>query len=127
MQQLEEKNILNAMKSLDITREEAIEMLLDDLEIDRGKKLFELTAEQQKISSQARKVTVVNPNGRKMERELKIDPTREELILSIVEVLNSKGATELVRPEKSTNQIEFIYNDQKFKIVVSKVRGKHKK
>lgn len=115
------------MKSLDITREEAIEMLLDDLEIDRGKKLFELTVEQQKVSSQARKVTTVNPNGRKMERELKIDPTREELILSIVEVLNSKGVTDLIRPEKATNQIEFMYNDQKFRIVVSKVRGKHKK
>ena len=34
------------MKSLDVSRDEAIEILQDDEKIDKGEKLFELSAEQ---------------------------------------------------------------------------------
>ena len=50
-----EKLIAKHMSLLGISREEAEQLVADDEAIDKGAKLFELTAEQEKASKQARK------------------------------------------------------------------------
>ena len=45
----DEKKIVNLMQSLDISRNDAIEILQADAEIDKGAKLFELTPEQKAV------------------------------------------------------------------------------
>ena len=41
------------MKNLGISREEALQVIADDKAIDKGEKLFELSAEQKKAAKQA--------------------------------------------------------------------------
>ena len=48
------KEVEKLMKSLDITEQEALQLIEDDKRIDKGEKLFELTKEQQKASKDAR-------------------------------------------------------------------------
>ena len=111
------KEIEKLMKTLDISEEEAREIIKDDREIDRGAKLFELTSEQKAVEKQMRKtVKIVAPNGKKAERPLKIDPTRESLMQAITDALT--------RPEKTTNTMLLDIGTDTFKIVVSKIRKK---
>ena len=51
-----EKLIAKHMKTLDITREEAEQLIADDEAIDKGAKLFELDKEAEKASKKARSV-----------------------------------------------------------------------
>lgn len=122
-----EKEIFNAMRALDITYEEAVQMFEDDERINKGEKLFELTAEQQAESRKARKVTVVQPNGRKIDKEIKINPDRESIVQLLIETLTDRLNVKCERPEKATNQFTFNYKNENFKIVVSKIRGSNKK
>ena len=46
---------IEALRKLGLTDAEIEEVLADDKRIDKGEKLFELTAEQEKASKQARK------------------------------------------------------------------------
>lgn len=122
-----EKEIFNAMRALDITYEEAVQMFEDDERINKGEKLFELTPEQQAESRKARKVTIVQPNGRKIDKEIKINPDRESIVQLLIETLTDKLNVKCERPEKATNQFTFNYKNENFKIVVSKIRGSNKK
>lgn len=118
------KEIEKLMKTLDISEEEAREIIEADKEIDRGAKLFELSDEQKKVEKQMRKtVKIVAPNGKKAERPLKIDPTRESLMQAIADAL--KDRTDAITcPEKTTNTMLLDIGADTFKIVVSKIRKK---
>ena len=50
----QEEQIQKMMKALGISREEALEVIADDKRIDKGEKLFELSAEQEKASKQGK-------------------------------------------------------------------------
>ena len=118
------KEIEKLMKTLDISEEEAREIIEADKEIDRGAKLFELTPEQKAVEKQMRKtVRIVAPNGKKTERPLKIDPTRESLMQAITDALKDRTDA-ITRPEKTTNTMLLDIGADTFKIVVSKIRKK---
>ena len=118
------KEIKKLMETLDVSEEEAREIIKADKEIDRGAKLFELSDEQKKIEKQMRKtVKIVAPNGKKAERPLKIDPAREDLMQAIADALKDRTDT-ITRPEKTTNTILLRIGEDTFKIVVSKIRKK---
>lgn len=55
-----EEEILKLMTKLDISREEALEILEDDKKIDKGEKLFELSKEQEKVAKNMRITTSVD-------------------------------------------------------------------
>ena len=74
-----EERIKDIMKKLDCTREEAIQILEDDDEIEHGADLFKLTPEQEKVSKQARSVDR-KPAKQKAKRERKADEEKRELI-----------------------------------------------
>ena len=122
----DEKKIINLMQSLDISEEEAIEILQADTEIDKGAKLFELTPEQKAVEKKMRKtVKAVAPNGKKIQRELKIDDNREKLLTSIIELFNKKFSIENIeRPPRTTNKIKFEFCGDTFTVTIAKERKK---
>lgn len=123
-----DEKIKNLMDKLNISYQEAIEIIADDAQIDKGVKLFELTDEQKKVEKQMRKtVKIVSPNGKKVEKPLKIDENRELLLITIIDLLKNQFSIENVeRPQRSTNKVKFIFNSDTFTITIAKERKKEK-
>lgn len=109
------------MKTLDISRDEALEIIADDEQIDKGVKLFEQSAEQKKASKKYTKVSkAVNAYGKKVERVRKEDKDKRYLINILAESL---GQLEINHDVTNIErEILLNYNDRKFKIVLSAPR-----
>lgn len=123
-----EKEILHAMKTLDLTREEAIEMLQEDAEIERGADPHPLTSEQEKASKAARIVST-GPRIAPVKRERKEDVDKRRLIKLFYEALTNCDDAKMsadgeceVEITNAERQIDFIYNQRKFRIVLSAPR-----
>lgn len=118
-----EKQIAHLMKTLDLTEEEAREMLADDEAIEKGADLFPLTAEQEKASKKARSTGTRTYTFTKRER--KPDKDKRFLIDLLVRSLfkcslqDSIDKINTINPER---QIDFVYNDRHFRIVLSAPR-----
>ena len=120
-----EEKILQSMRILGLSREEAIEMLTDDERIDKGEKLFELSPEQKKASKTARQTPrKVDAYGKTTTRERKADTDKHDLIQLIAKALwNSPDFVsqfEVTNPER---EITLTANGRKFKIVLSAPRS----
>ena len=114
-----EAQIQNAMKTLDLTREEAIEMLTEDEAIDHGANPHPLTAEQEKASKKARSTGTRTYTFTKRER--KPDNDKRVLIQMILNALENDADKKptIMNPER---QIDFTYNSRHFRIVLSAPR-----
>ena len=119
-----EKLIAKYMESLDITREEAIQLIADDNAIDKGAKLFALSAEQEKEAQKARqadrKQTVYNFDTSKRKRAE--NPDKRFLIDSLKTSLENLecDSLEVTNPER---EMIFHYKGTKYKIVLSAPRS----
>ena len=111
----------NIMQLLGCNEEQAKQVIEDDKRIDKGEKLFELTAEQQAVAKKYRqgdrKPTVYNFNT----RERKADSDKRELIALLNATLNEVTETEptVTNPER---QIDFLYKGKKYRVVLSAPR-----
>lgn len=114
--------IQQLMKSLDLTEEEAREMLEADAEIDKGADLFPLTAEQEKASKQARATGTRKTEYQFSKRERKPDPDKRCLIDLLFQSLDPQADAHptITNPER---QIDFAYNGRQFRIVLSAPRA----
>lgn len=108
---LDEKQIQKQMKYLGVTREEAIKIVQDDLDIDRGlPKPWDLTEEQLKnqrklCNATTRKAT--KPSARTRKENL----TKQAIISFLANSLNEfKTATE-VNISNAERVIDFVGND----------------
>lgn len=121
---MNEKQIEICMRNLDISREEAEEMLRADEEIDKGAKLFELSPEQKKASKTARQAPrKVDAYGKTTTRERKADTDKSHLMKILETAIKYNPQTtdfEMTNPER---EINFTYNGRKFKIVLSAPRS----
>lgn len=120
-----EKQIAHLMKTLDLTRAEAIEVINADRAIDKGAKLFELSEEQKAVErtmKQAdRKKNAVNAYGKKVTRERKADNDKREIIQCIDDALCCLvDNVEVINPER---EILLYFNDKKYKLVLSAPRS----
>lgn len=119
-----EKLIAKYMESLDITREEAIQLIADDVAVDKGAILFPLTAEQEKEAKKARqadrKPTVYNFDTSKRKRAE--NTSKRFLIENLTDALQKAECTnlEVTNPER---EIIFFYDGVKYKIVLSAPRS----
>ena len=113
-----EKQIAHLMKSLDISEAEARQMIADDAEIDKGADLFPLTAEQEKASKQARSTGTRAYSFTKRER--KTDTDKRFLIDLLEGSLN--GTVSEMTKTNIERQLDFVYNDRHFRIVLSAPR-----
>lgn len=116
MAQFKESEIQKMMKNLDLTREEAIQLLQDD-EDDVS---VELTTEQKKVVKQ------MTQGDRKKEtaprkRERKVDESKRTLIEMLTDCLKIFTTVEVINPER---EFLFTYNGEKYKVVLSKPREK---
>jgi hypothetical protein len=112
-----------ALMNLGMSSEEAEEVLTADDEIDKGKKLFELSAEGKEAEKKYKNCgvrTVKSPYGQKVQKEKKVDTDKRFLIDILIDTIEQNcGKVEVINAER---EIEFKYNDRKFKITLSAPR-----
>lgn len=114
------------METLDLTEQQALELIESDKEIDKGAKLFELSPEQEKASKKAR-ATGTRTQTAPTKRERKEDPDKRFLIDLIHKALAASDdpkftQTPTIETTNPERQIDFVYNDRKFRVVLSAPR-----
>ena len=123
-----EEQILKLMKSLDLTREEAIELINEDKEIDHKsmKDIDDDLSESQK-KNKKQYTTVkrgVNAYGKKTERELKPDENKRKIIDIIAKALEESGYAENVNITNVQKYISFSIGSENFEIDLKRKRNK---
>lgn len=120
-----QKEIDQAMQSLDLTEQEAIEMWLDDNDITTNEQVEELTKK-----AKANKTTLVNAGKRvrekKVERERKANPVKEEVIEIVAEMLKNYQKLPIsdVKVENAGKIITFKVENREFKLDLVEKRQK---
>ena len=111
---LEEK-IQKLMRSLNISREEAIELMEEDKAIDRGEKLYELPKE---LQAGAKKARQADRKKTETKREKKPKPEKEEICTAMMDGLRELGVGEF---EILNAEREFIFHKDgvKYKVTLA--------
>ena len=115
-----EQKIQELMKTLDITREEALQLIADDEAIDKGAKMFDLSPEAEKASKAARQVgrKAGTPNKRERKEDFDKGLLIEQLV-NAIEATPVNAKCDIANPER---EFTFTYNGRKFKVVLSAPR-----
>lgn len=111
-----EQQIQKLMKSLNISREEAIELMEEDKRIDRGEKLFELDPELEKGAKKARQAE--RKANTTAKREKKAKPEKAELCSAMMEGLGGLGITEF-NVTNAEREFLFTHNGTKYKVTLA--------
>ena len=113
-----EKQIEKLMKTLNVSRAEALEIIETDKRIDKGEKLFELSAE---LEAGAKKARQADRAKEPVKRERKADNDKGHLIAVIAEALTADAdSLEVTNAER---EINLVFNGRKFKVVLSAPRS----
>lgn len=115
------------MKSLDLTREQAIQLMEDDAKIDKGEKLpFEtFTKEQEKVAKDMRRVRrAVDAYGKTRTVERKIDVAKEGLIKTLSEFLQTCENMQNITIVNANNEVSFDLGNDNFSLKLVKHRKK---
>lgn len=119
------EHIEKLMKNLDLTEEEALELIASDDEVDHMKTSevnSDLTDAQRQASKKARSSGKTTVGKTKVVREKKIDEDKVFLVKSFQNLLENLDNTENVNVENDQKIITFTYNGRKFKIDLSAPR-----
>ena len=116
------KRLFQLMQTLDISEQEALELIEDDEKIDKGEKLFELTDEQKANSKKARQ-TGTRTQTTPTKRERKEDTDKRFLISILYKVLADNTNDAVVEITNAERQIDFEHNGRKFRVVLSAPRS----
>lgn len=110
-----EEKIAKLMKSLGISREEAIELMEEDKRIDRGEKLYELDPE---LQAGAKKARQADRKKTETKREKKPKPEKEEICSAMMDGLRELGVGEF---EILNAEREFIFHKDgvKYKVTLA--------
>ena len=121
MSEKDKKQVELLMKCLDITEQEAIQVLNDDKAIDRGEKLFEQTPEQKANSKKYTKVgikTNKKPDN-VTDKPKKVDKNKLDTFDLFVNFAKENGTVEIV---KENAEFTVLINEQKYRIKLTKAR-----
>lgn len=111
------------MEKLDLTEEEAIQLIADDKAIDKGEKLFELSQEGKQIEKQMRQADrAVNAYGKTAQRERKTDNVKSGLIELLTNVIQEQPMCNSLTVINAEREFEFMWAGKKYKIVLSAPR-----
>ena len=125
---MDEKRIAELMQTLDLTREEAIELIQEDEKVDKmtvKETESDLTAEQKQAIKKAKGgAKAVDAFGKKRVVERKADEDKRTLISLLYSTLHSADDPsceniEVTNPER---QVDFNMNGRRFRIVLSAPR-----
>ncbi len=121
MSEKDKKQIELLMKCLDITEDEAIQVLNDDKAIDKGEKLFEQTPEQKANSKKYTKVGIkTNKKPDNMtDKPKKVDKNKLDTFDLFVNFAKENGTVEIV---KENAEFTVLINEQKYRIKLTKAR-----
>ena len=110
-----EEKIQKLMKSLNISREEAIDLIEEDKRIDKGEKLYELDPELEKGAKKARQA---DRKKTEVKRERKPKPEKAEICSAMMEGLAELGVAEFnsTNPER---EFVFSHNGTKYKVTLA--------
>jgi CRISPR/Cas system CSM-associated protein Csm3 (group 7 of RAMP superfamily) len=125
MKPTEEQNVYNNLRKMGLTDEEAKEVISADKAIDKGEKLFELTEEQKQAEKKYKNThtrTVKTAYGQTQTKERKIDTDKRMLIDALVEKLENYADSGTVDITNAEREIELVFHNRKFKIVLSAPR-----
>ncbi len=115
-----EKKVFESMIALGCSEEEAFEVIESDRRIDKGEKIFDLDPELEKGAKKARQAPR-KANSTPTKRERKEDIDKRELIDLLKNALEGTAENlEITNPER---QIDFIFSNRKFRIVLSAPRS----
>lgn len=106
------------MQTLGISAEEAKQLMEDDAKIDKGEKLFELSADQKKVEKKMRQADRKPTTYQFKTRTRKPNDDKREIINLLADVLKDQEI-EIINPER---QIDFKWNGTKYRIVLSAPR-----
>lgn len=114
------------MKTLDIPEAEAIQLVMDDKAVDKGEKLFELSAEQKKVAKKyaatgTKKRTVYKFDTTKKKKE---NPVKQKIITEIERFLNenSEICVENVQITNAERQIFFQIGENDYELTLVQKR-----
>lgn len=114
------------MKVLDIPEAEAIQLVMDDKAVDKGEKLFELSAEQKKVAKKyagtgTKKRTVYKFDTAKRKKE---NPVKQKIITEIERFLNenSEICAEMVQITNAERQIAFKIGENDYELTLVQKR-----
>ena len=114
------------MKVLDIPEAEAIQLVMDDKAVDKGEKLFELSAEQKKVAKKyagtgTKKRTVYKFDTAKKKKE---NPVKQKIIAEIERFLNenSEICAENVQIINAERQIFFQIGSNDYELTLVQKR-----
>lgn len=112
-----EEKIQKLMKSLNISREEAIDLIEEDKRIDRGEKLYELDPELEKGAKKARQADR-KKSDTPTKRERKPKPEKAEICSAMIDGLKELGVEEFTinNPER---EFVFTHNGTKYKVTLA--------
>lgn len=121
-----EERIAKLMKSLGCSREEALQVIEDDKRIDKGEKLFELSAEQKKVAKEScatgtKKKTVYKFDSAKSKKK---DAEKEEFIAKLHEIVAE--FTENCEIANANREITFNLGENEYSLVLTKHTKKKK-
>ena len=108
-------------KLLDISIEEAKQIIADDDAIDKGEKLFELSDEQKQAEKKARQADRTPTVYKFQKRERKADEDKAKLMNALfTAILPMCDTYEVTNAER---EFLFTYNGKKYKVVLSAPRS----
>lgn len=127
-----EQEITKLMSKLDCTREEALDIIATDKEINRGKDPFPLDAEQKKVVQKMLRTTgtrkTKNPTIYKFEdgRQRKANPQKEAIISELAQLLNESSQNDYTNIEitNKNRQIAFSIGEKSFELTLVEKRKK---
>ena len=120
------KSQLEAMRKLGMTEEEIADVAKSDEAIDKGEKLFELTAEQEKASKQARNSgtrkapTVYKLDNAEGKRSRKENPAKAGIIQYLFECLKDYDNVVITNKER---QITFSISGNRYELTLVQKRN----
>lgn len=117
----------NLMKALGVSKEEALQIIADDNDIDQGKpKDFDLTKEQEKNAKHYRQTHQKKKSGKPVKRERKSNVYKADLIAYLAECLQDYNDADFVQIANKEREIVFK-NSQNVEFSVTLVQHRAKK
>ena len=116
---------IQALMNLGLSREEALQTLADDKDIDKGKpKDFDLTAEQMKNAKQYTKVGTRKVSTSPTKRERKENPTKALIIAELFKFLgeNAEISAENLEILNKERQIFFKCGENDYELTLTQKR-----
>ena len=114
-----------ALAKLGLSDEEIKQVLADDKRIDKGEKLFELSAEQEREAKKARNVGRAPTAYKFTKRERKPDEDKKVLCQTMIEALIEADMIDnsTLHIENIEREFLFKHNGRKYKVVLSAPRS----